>query len=364
MTVSRVPSRTGRRRAALAAPLVLVLLWLGAPAWASVGGEVAGLINGARADAGLGALQRDAAMDGVAQAWAENLASSGELAHNPSYAEQIPGGWQAAAENVAMNSAPSASAMHGQLMNSPGHRANILGDFTRIGVGYATDGAGAGWLVEVFAAYGSAPPPPPPPPDPSSAPAPSDDPTGAAPSSGPADPGPTTPAVPEGWLAMGSTGPQVTQVQESLAALGYDAVADGTFGRQTRAALLAFQSDADLAADGMAGPVTLAALETAVADVDREPASSSEEPTGDATEDPDPTPAAPAPTSVEAVERESLDVIAAEASPAARLEAADDGAAGLAAPVALGVLAVVVLALAGVALVRRRRAAGGSSEQA
>lgn len=53
----------------------------------------------------------------------------------------------------------------------------------------------------------------------------------------------------------------VTQLQSRLAALGLDpGPIDGAMGRRTRAAIIAFQRSRQLAADGIAGPITLAAL--------------------------------------------------------------------------------------------------------
>lgn len=57
-------------------------------------------------------------------------------------------------------------------------------------------------------------------------------------------------------------GSDVRALQERLTAHGYDpGAADGIFGDRTLAALLAFQRDKGLAADGLAGPLTLGELE-------------------------------------------------------------------------------------------------------
>ena len=66
---------------------------------------------------------------------------------------------------------------------------------------------------------------------------------------------------PDRDLEMEMTGEDVLSLQMRLAELGY-AVGepDGYFGENTLAALIEYQSDMGLYADGIAGPQTLAAL--------------------------------------------------------------------------------------------------------
>ncbi|MDX6306573.1 MAG: hypothetical protein QOI77_3542, partial [Blastocatellia bacterium] len=65
-------------------------------------------------------------------------------------------------------------------------------------------------------------------------------------------------------LKQGSSGPDVTSLQEKLKALGFDPNGtDGNFGPGTRKAVIAFQQSKGLQADGIAGPATLAALDGA-----------------------------------------------------------------------------------------------------
>jgi hypothetical protein len=116
-------------------------------------------------------LTLNASLSQVAANWANQLAANGTLSHNPSYSSQIPGGWTKAAENVAQGYS-SGAAVHDGWMNSAGHRANILGDFTDIGIAHIS-GGGTTWSVQVFGKYGaSVPAPQPAPAPPAAAPAP------------------------------------------------------------------------------------------------------------------------------------------------------------------------------------------------
>jgi predicted chitinase len=61
-----------------------------------------------------------------------------------------------------------------------------------------------------------------------------------------------------------SSGPQVRKLQQRLKALGYDVGSvDGVFGPSTDRCVKAFQDDHGLAADGLVGPATTAALVSA-----------------------------------------------------------------------------------------------------
>lgn len=160
---SRRDARSGSRwRILVAALLMAVTALVLAPtvsASASESGSIHSFINQARAAAGLAPLTRNAPLDQVAANWANQLAASGQLAHNPGYSAQIPGGWTNVGENVAQGQ-PTGAAMHDAWMASSGHRANILGAFTDVGIAFIAVG-GTTWGVEVFAAYpGAAAPAP------------------------------------------------------------------------------------------------------------------------------------------------------------------------------------------------------------
>lgn len=72
-------------------------------------------------------------------------------------------------------------------------------------------------------------------------------------------------AAPVARLRLGAVGPQVAQLQEALAALGYaTGPIDGKFGPITEAALKAFQRDRGIVVDGYYGPQSQGALRNAL----------------------------------------------------------------------------------------------------
>lgn len=66
-----------------------------------------------------------------------------------------------------------------------------------------------------------------------------------------------------GLLRRGDSGNHVRELQSTLAALGYAVNPDGDFGPQTEDAVMAFQVQRRLEADGVVGAKTAAALEAA-----------------------------------------------------------------------------------------------------
>ena len=66
-------------------------------------------------------------------------------------------------------------------------------------------------------------------------------------------------------LEKGSSGSEVTRLQQALNALGYAVSADGVFGTQTRNAVKTFQADHQLKVDGKAGSMTQSVLYTLAA---------------------------------------------------------------------------------------------------
>lgn len=107
--------------------------------------------NQERTSRGLPAFTYSEGIEASAQPWAEHMAATGQLDHNPSYSSEIPAGWSRAGENIAMGYPPDG--VVAGWMGSPGHRANILGDYTHIGIGYAVAGDGTPYYVQTFGRY-------------------------------------------------------------------------------------------------------------------------------------------------------------------------------------------------------------------
>lgn len=176
-------------RSARAALVVALLVGFGLTsvgvnsASASEADTIAALVNQARASAGLPGLIHNPSMDSVALQWANQMGASQVMSHNPDYSTQIPSGWSRAGENVAMGQ-PTPSAMHTAWMNSAPHRANILGDFTDIGIAFVTVN-GTTWGVEDFGKYAGH----------AGVPAPAAPVTAAPSAPAPAAPAPVAPAV-------------------------------------------------------------------------------------------------------------------------------------------------------------------------
>jgi hypothetical protein len=110
------------------------------------------LTNGSRAQAGLPPLAYDDLASAVARAWANELAASGDLRHNPNLAvqtdAQVTTQWTLIGENVGY--AGNIDEMHAAYMDSPRHRDNILGDFNRVGIGAVRDGRNRLWTTVVL----------------------------------------------------------------------------------------------------------------------------------------------------------------------------------------------------------------------
>ena len=95
------------------------------------------LMNASRADVPLPAFREDPALSARAQERAERMCANHSFSHD-GYQSAFNGlryNWTG--ENLAMGH-KDPKAIHAQLMNSPGHRANILTrEFNAVGIGHA-----------------------------------------------------------------------------------------------------------------------------------------------------------------------------------------------------------------------------------
>jgi uncharacterized protein YkwD len=114
------------------------------------------MINAARASEGLGALRRDHALDGLADAHADAMAKARLLGHDtgdgdpPARVTAAGIAARIVAENVAH--AASLPRAHRALWSSPSHRESLLFErFDTVGVGVVRDTDGSLWVCELFA---------------------------------------------------------------------------------------------------------------------------------------------------------------------------------------------------------------------
>jgi uncharacterized protein YkwD len=114
----------------------------------SVGGSVIHAVNAARKAAGLGPVNANGTLAAIAAAHSADQAANQTMTHTGSDGSSLGqrmarGGYRTsgAAENVAAGYGSADAVMKGW-MNSPGHKANILGNYIQIGVAvaYGADG--------------------------------------------------------------------------------------------------------------------------------------------------------------------------------------------------------------------------------
>jgi len=126
---------------------------------AAITNSIADLTNVERSRAGLAALRVEGRLMKAAQMQAEQMASLGRMDHvlsdgpYPAPKDRLAAAgykWRAFAENIAYGQR-GPEAVTESWMGSAGHRANMLnGSYTEIGTGYAVDGRGRTFFVQVF----------------------------------------------------------------------------------------------------------------------------------------------------------------------------------------------------------------------
>ena len=137
----------GARRARLFASLVVVGAlatgcFAGSGQAVPAGGlnrQLFDLVNADRAANGLPGFQWDAQLGGLAQEWSQQMASTGSFRHRDLNAVINRAGFSSyrrLGENILLGSCGmSADQVERAWMNSPGHRANIVGNYNLAGIG-------------------------------------------------------------------------------------------------------------------------------------------------------------------------------------------------------------------------------------
>ncbi len=105
-------------------------------------------INALRASVGVQPLAVDAQLTGLAQGWAQHMASTGVLSHSVLTAG-ITESWAKLGENVGVG--PDNPTVWNAFLHSAEHYANLVDpSFNRVGVGVVVDGNGTEWTCHKF----------------------------------------------------------------------------------------------------------------------------------------------------------------------------------------------------------------------
>lgn len=126
-------------------------------------------LNQERVNRGLSALVLDGPLSNTARDWSANMNARNALSHDSGLAADaaaVEPGWRAVGENVGVGY--TVQQLHDAFMGSPGHRANVLGVYNRVGIGVVMNGPKI-WVTIRFlrgpaisGPTGLGPPPPPP----------------------------------------------------------------------------------------------------------------------------------------------------------------------------------------------------------
>jgi hypothetical protein len=130
---------------------VLVFASTAAVAAASPGAEAefVAAMNQSRSAAGLAPLTVHNDLVAGARAHTAEMIATGTIFHSTSgELASVTTGWSVLGENVGKG--PNVSVLHRAFMESPSHKANILGDFDRVGVGVALDAESKMYVTVLF----------------------------------------------------------------------------------------------------------------------------------------------------------------------------------------------------------------------
>ncbi|GEM_PF-5736732 len=119
------------------------------------------LVNDVRVTEGLQPLEPAEDIAEVAERWSAEMAADQRMRHNPSFADEICC-WQLTTENVAWSEPHRiwrpgdpvrliTDELHEALLQSPGHRANLLdASVDQVGIGIHVDADGNVWITQNF----------------------------------------------------------------------------------------------------------------------------------------------------------------------------------------------------------------------
>ncbi|WP_281889167.1 CAP domain-containing protein [Paenibacillus sp. YYML68] len=118
--------------------------------------QMVDLVNKARAEQGLAPLAVDTKLSSVARLKSKDMVDNNYFSHqSPTYGspfdmmKQFGISYRTGGENIACNQGVAAA--HQALLNSPGHRANIMSkDFTHIGIGIVNGGPCGKMFTQMF----------------------------------------------------------------------------------------------------------------------------------------------------------------------------------------------------------------------
>lgn len=179
-----------------------------APTVAQMTQRVLDETNAIRSEQGLPGLVRDTRLDKVAADWAKQQWQNGAMSHNPNYSTQIPSGWQRAGENVGKGY--TYTQIVPAWKASASHYANLVNDYTSVGIGYFEQDGKRYWS-QVFAKYPGTVQPAPTAHQPAAQPSPQ-------PTTPPAQPAPATSPAPA--PSTGSSGSTASPAAEPGAPAG------------------------------------------------------------------------------------------------------------------------------------------------
>lgn len=109
-------------------------------------------LNSARRARGLNALRMQPGLVSIARSWSRNMDERNRLYHRTNLRDRVNAvvtrNWTAIGENVGTGG--DVAQLHAAFMNSPAHRANILGAYNYVGIGVSKSDGKTIWVTVNF----------------------------------------------------------------------------------------------------------------------------------------------------------------------------------------------------------------------